>query len=36
MAAAGHGRPGGGLTATAGQSFSADTAWSIVLAPAPN
>jgi PKD repeat protein len=28
--------PGGGLTATAGQSFSADTAWCIVLAPAPN
>ena len=28
--------PGGGLTAAAGQSFSADTAWSIVLAPAPN
>ena len=26
--------PGGGLTAAAGQSFSADTAWSIVLAPA--
>ena len=33
---ASHGRAGRQPTATAGQSFSADTAWSIVLAPAPS